>query len=73
MDILGQREKKDFKHSIYNITVTDFNGKEVLLVDRQAKAIIIVNVSTRDPDALISFKKLFTVHGCFGHRGLFFE
>lgn len=56
--------------SVYDFTVKDFNGIDVPMTNLQAKVLLIVNVSSRDPNALSIFKKLYTINGCFRHRGL---
>lgn len=57
--------------SVYDFNVTDFNGNDVPMLDYKAKVLLIVNVSSRNPEALSIFKKLYTINGCFRHRGLF--
>lgn len=56
--------------SVYDYSIIDSNGNEIPMEKLRSKVLLIVNVASRDPDALSIFKKLYTINGNFKHRGI---
>lgn len=71
MDNLKKNINEIPKDSIYKLSVKDSSGKEVSLEKFRSKLLLIVNVGIRDPEALSILKKLYTIKGFFGHRGIY--